>query len=74
MGVDIIHQKYHKGPKIYLSKLSAQAQKYGISMKKGLHWASIFYSILVFYQMIWILSVFFGQQMQDLLKKMADSS
>ena len=31
MGAD----KYPKYPKIYLPKLSAQAQKFGISMKKG---------------------------------------
>ena len=28
-------------PKIYVPKLSAQAQKFGISMKKRLHWASV---------------------------------
>ena len=28
-------QKYLKCPKTYLSKLSAQAQKFGILMKKG---------------------------------------
>ena len=31
MGAD----KYQKSPKIYLLKLSAQAQMFGISMKKG---------------------------------------
>ena len=30
-----------KCPKMYVPKLSAQAQKYGISMKKRLHWASV---------------------------------
>ena len=30
-----------KCPKMYLHKLSAQAQKFGISMKKRLHWASV---------------------------------
>ena len=30
-----------KIPKMYLPKLSAQARKFGISMKKGLHWASV---------------------------------
>jgi hypothetical protein len=34
-------QKYPKYPKIYLPNLLAQAQKFWISMKKGLHWASV---------------------------------
>ena len=33
--------KITKCPKIYLPKLSAQARKFGISMKKELHWASV---------------------------------
>ena len=31
----MVGQKYPKCPKIYLPKLSAKAQKFGISMKKG---------------------------------------
>ena len=38
--------KYPKCPKIYLLKLSAQAQKFGISINKRLHWASV---VLVHY-------------------------
>ena len=34
-GAYKLAEKYPKCPKIYLLKLSAQAQKFGISMKKG---------------------------------------
>ena len=39
--IDRKYWKYLKCPKIYLPKLSAQAQKFGILMKKRLHWASV---------------------------------
>jgi hypothetical protein len=35
MGADKSAWKYPKRPKIYLPNLSAQAQKFGISMKKS---------------------------------------
>ena len=35
MGADKLAEKYPKWPKSYLTKLSAQAQKLGISMEKG---------------------------------------
>ena len=35
---DSLAEKYPKCPKIYLPNLSAQAQKFGISMKKGFIW------------------------------------
>ena len=35
MGADKSAEKYRKCPKIYKPKLSAQAQKFGILMKKG---------------------------------------
>ena len=34
-------RKYTKCPRIYMPNLSAQAQKFGISLKKRLHWASV---------------------------------
>ena len=36
MGTDKVFEKYSKCPKTYLPKLSAQAQKFGILMKKGI--------------------------------------
>ena len=41
MGADELAENTPKCPKTYLPKLSTQAQKFGISMKKGLHWASV---------------------------------
>ena len=42
MDKGITVPKYPKCPRIYLPNLSAQAQKFWISMKKGfLHWASV---------------------------------
>ena len=43
MGADKLAENTTNAPKseIYLPKLSAQAQKFGISLKKKLHWASI---------------------------------
>ena len=38
MGADKL---FENAPKIYLPKLSAQVQKFGILMKKGLHWVSV---------------------------------
>ena len=35
MGADKLAENTPKCPKIYLPKLSAQAQKFGILMKKG---------------------------------------
>jgi hypothetical protein len=35
MGADKSAEKYTKCPKTYLLKLSAQAQKFGILLKKG---------------------------------------
>ena len=40
MGADK-SAEYPKFPKMYLPKLSAQAQKFGILMKNKLHWASV---------------------------------
>ena len=42
MGADKVFGKYPKCPKLYLPKLSAQAQKFEILMKKRrLHWVSV---------------------------------
>ena len=35
MDADKLAEKYPKCPKIYLCNLAAEAQKFGISMKKG---------------------------------------
>ena len=37
----LFDRKYPKCPNDYLSNMSAQAQKFGISMKKRHHWASV---------------------------------
>ena len=40
MGADKLTENTPNAPKL-MSKLSAQAQKFGILMKKKLHWASV---------------------------------
>jgi hypothetical protein len=41
IGTDSLAENNPKCPKIYLPNLSVQAQKFGISMKKRLHWVSV---------------------------------
>ena len=48
MGADKSAENNPKCPKFYLPKLSAQGQKFGILIKKRLHWASVVHASLYY--------------------------
>ena len=48
-GCWLFSRKYPKCPEIYLPNLSVQVQKFGTSIKKRLHWASVVRDFFPFY-------------------------